>query len=393
MVIRCLRFPAPRAPEGLSGPAGALPCLGATLAERQDEAVRRVGLAFGPDDPAAGRVLIREDALVRPEAIAALIAAGEAAGRDLCWGVDGQAGELAGRLCLGLPAERLLVWLAPGGAMTEARVAASEQVRLPSQERALPIPLSVDGAPASLPVTDRLVLPMGHWCQALWANLLGLGPALWQGILGRNPVVALLRLAFAALRARSLRPERLLGKVLRRGRGCSVHPAAVVEGCWLGDGVQIGAGAVVRGSVLGDGAIVEDQALVEGCSLGPRARVQRQAMVKYSVLAEGCAFGGTMQLGVLDRGAVVKHSAVLMDMAWGRPVNVVVGDTKVEAPFGLLGVCVGEGSTLGAGVQVAPGRAVPSGLVIVSGGGSLLRRLPKGVRGLVEVRDGELVQR
>lgn len=393
-MIRGGRFPALRAPEGLAGPPGGLPCLGRTLGWHQEQALARAGAALAEgDDPSVGRVLVREDVLARPEAIRALIAAGQERGQDLSWGVDGEAGALRARLGLGQQEGPALVWLAPGGAASAERIQAAEAVIFPSKERLLPAPILQEGRAVGLPVTDRLVLPMGHWCQALWANLLGLGPFLWQEILGRNPALALLRLALAALRARSLQPERLLSRVVRRGRGCRIHPSAVVEAAHLGEGVRIGAGAVVRASVLGDGVVVEDQALVEGCSLGPGVLVQRQAMVKYSVLAEGAAFGGIMQLGVLDRRSLVKHTAVLMDMAWGGPVRVNVGESRVEAPFGLLGVCVGEGSTLGAGVQVAPGRWIPPGLAVAAGGDALLRRVRADLSGLCEVRGGELVPR
>lgn len=393
MVIDGGRFPAPRPPEGLSGPAGRLPWLGSPLDEQQARAFQRAGVALGQAREGAARVLVREDAAVRPEAVAALVAAGRAADRDLAFHLGGEAGALARRLALGREDEPLLVWLKPGGSADPDRIASARPVEIAPRERGLPMPLLVDGAPATLPVTDRLVLPMGHWCQALWANLLGLGPFLWQEILGRNPVIALARLALAAIRSLSLDPQCLLGRVRRLGRRARVHPAAVVEGGWLGEGAVVGAGAVVRASVLGPGVVVEDQALVEGCVLGAGARVQRQAMVKYSVLGEGAAFAGTMQLGVLDRRAMVKHGSVLMDMAIERSVSVDVGERRVEAPFGVLGVCVGEGSTLAAGVTVAPGRRVPPGLTVLTGGDAVVRSIPPGLSGLVEVRDGRLVPR
>lgn len=391
-MILAARFPAPRAPAGLSGPVAELPLLGGTLGSTQEAAFRRAGLRLveGTADEAAPRVLLREDALARPEALRALVAAGRKARKDLRWSLQGEAGELARSLSLGRPDEPLLVWLEAGGSASAARLAAAEAANLPSLERALPVPVVSQGR---LPITDRLVLPMNHWAQVLWANLLGLGPFLWQELLGRNPALALARLGWAALRSLSPRPERWMAHIGRRGRGCRVHPSAVVEASWLGEGVEVGAGAVVRAAVLGDGAVVEDQAMVEGCALGPRARVQRQAMAKYSVLGAGCAFAGTMQLGVLDAEAVVKHGAVLMDMALGAPVRVDVAGVRVDAPFGLLGVCVGRRATLSAGVVVAPGRVVPPELTVLPPSGQILRSIDPDLRGAAEVRDGRLVAR
>jgi len=163
-----------------------------------------------------------------------------------------------------------------------------------------------------------------------------------------------------------------------------------VEGCWLGDDVQIGANAVVRGSVLAAGATVEDLAVVEACVLAPGARVQRLGMVKYSVLGERAAHAGMMQLGVLDRDAAVKGGALLMDMAPGQEVRVSTASGLRAVPLGLAGVCVGAATVIGAGVGVAPGRRVPAGLEVVADPGRLVRRIPDGLTGRVTARNGTL---
>ncbi len=165
----------------------------------------------------------------------------------------------------------------------------------------------------------------------------------------------------------------------------------MVEGCWLGDDVDIGANAVVRASVLADGAAVEELAMVEGCVFGPGARAQRMAMVKYSVLAERAVCGGVSQLSVLDRDAAVKLTATLMDQGLGQGVRVQAGGTLRRAPIGLAGVCVGEGSVVGAGVQIAPGRCAPAGLEILPPPGNVVSRIPDDVSGKLVVRDGSLV--
>lgn len=223
-------------------------------------------------------------------------------------------------------------------------------------------------------VADAWVFPVGHWTQLLWANLLALGPFLWERLVGKGPA-ALPRLAWAAARAGSTAPEDVAARLNRLGPGARVHRSATVEGCVLGAGARVGAGAVVRGAVLGDDAVVEELALVEGSVIGRGARVQRLAMAKFSVIEDEAAFAGIGQLGVVGRGAVVKHGAILMDMAFGQAVRVRVGDALRAAPHGLCGVCVGDGATLAAGVRVAPGRAIPPGLEIILDPGVVLTRL------------------
>lgn len=143
--------------------------------------------------------------------------------------------------------------------------------------------------------------------------------------------------------------------------------------------------------MIADGCTIEDLALVEGCVLGAGARVQRQAMAKYSVLRERSAHGGTVQLGVLDREAAVKRTAVLMDQALGQRVQVVARGRRVEAPLGFAGACVGERTVLGAGVSVAPGRCLPPDLQLFASPDGVVRRVDPDLRGPATIRDGAVV--
>lgn len=391
------RFPRPGGLEGLAGPAGRVPWVGLPLQERQERAMLEVGVSVpdevpGPD--ARGRVLVREDVTLTHQAVTALIERGLAEGRDIAWKAGGRTGGFAGDIALG-DTGPWLVWLAPGGdADTEARVAAAEPVEFDPKERLLEfaVPRSQFGADVlELPLSDQVVLPTGHWLQLLWANLLGLPPFLWRTLAGRNVVAVAWNIGTAVLATRSVDPRVVSGRLWRKGRNCRIHPTAVVEGCWLGDNVDIGANAVVRASVLADGAAVEELAMVEGCVFGPGARAQRTAMVKYSVLAERAVCGGISQLSVLDRDAAVKLTATLMDQGLGQGVRVQAGGQLRRAPIGLAGVCVGEGSVVGAGVQIAPGRMVPAGLEILPPPGNVVSRIPADASGKLVVQGGTLV--
>lgn len=283
------------------------------------------------------------------------------------------------------------VWLArvAGGTPEErlARAEALPELTFDANERALP---GFDLPSGAVRIADAWVLPVGHWNQLLWANLLALGPFLWKKLVGTGPL-ALPRLAWSAIRAGSVAPEDVAARLNVLGRGARIHRNATVEGCVLGAGARVGAGAVVRGAVLGDDAVVEELALVEGTVIGRGARIQRLAMAKFSVVEEGAAFAGLMQLGVVGRRAVVKNNATLMDMAFGQDVRVKVGGHLVPAPHGLAGVCVGDGAVVASGVRVAPGRVIPPGIEVMLDPATILTRvdLPSGVVRAV-VRDGRL---
>ncbi|MDP2305070.1 MAG: hypothetical protein Q8P18_03500 [Pseudomonadota bacterium] len=275
----------------------------------------------------------------------------------------------------GTPAERM------------ARALAAPELRFDARERVLP-GVALPSGPVR--VADAWMFPVGHWTQLLWANLLTLGPFLWERLVGGG-VMAPVRIGWAALRAGSFAPEDVAARLNQLGPGARIHRTATVEGCILGARARVGAGAVVRGAVLGDDAVVEELALVEGSVLGAGARVQRLAMAKFSVIEAGAAFAGIMQLGIVGRGATVKHGAILMDMAFGQAVRVRVGSELRAAPHGLCGVCVGDGAVLASGIRVAPGRVIPSGLEILGDPAQVLTRLdlPPGC-GRAEARGGRL---
>jgi acetyltransferase-like isoleucine patch superfamily enzyme len=254
-----------------------------------------------------------------------------------------------------------------------------ERREIPAEERLLP-PLSLESGPLNLYVANSWAIPIRHWLQLLWANLLGMGPFLWSALVGSG-ARAIFRALWVFLKARSFNPYRLAAAATIRELGAEVHPTAVVEGCFLGKKARIGAGSVVRGCILGEGAVIEEMAIVEGSVLGPGSRIQRIGGLKFSVLEEAAVHAGLAQLGVIGRDAVIKHGVALMDMALGRGARVMAGGKLVDAPFGLAGVCVGPRAVIGQGVKIAPGRVVPAGVTILPATTDILTRLelPEGV--------------
>lgn len=388
-------FPCPHPLEGLVGPLGSRPFLGLPLAERQERAFIESGIEVVAEPPGEGVAVMayREDAALTPQAVRQLADKAAELGEDIRYVPGSRFGNLLADLGLGHD-EPLLVWLAPGSPVTQSRIEKARVEVFDPEERMIELPMPALDAGVEiveLPLSEYLVVPTWHWIQLLWANLLGLPQFLWRTLAGRNVAEVGWTLVWAAVRARSVTPARVGAQLNHRGKGCTIHPSAVVEGCWLGDDVTIGANAVVRASVIADGCTIEDLAIVEASVLGAGARVQRQAMAKYSVLRERSAHGGTVQLGVLDREAAVKRTATLMDQALGQRVEVRVGEGRMQAPLGLAGVCVGERTVVGAGVAVAPGRCLPPGLQVYASPASVVRRIDPDLRGPATVEDGSVV--
>ncbi|NOY27606.1 MAG: hypothetical protein GXP62_17210, partial [Oligoflexia bacterium] len=185
---------APRRPEGLAGEHADLPWLGLSLRERQERAFleRRFpvhpGVVGRDSDLAEGaRLLVRQDVALGGAAIEDAIALGKARGCDLVFRLGGRAGAFADEIALGRD-EPLLAYLFEGKPSLD-RIHAAQLVELDPKERIVEVPAPGEAGVAlvELPLTERLMLPAGHWLQLLWANLLALGPFLWRSLAGRNP--------------------------------------------------------------------------------------------------------------------------------------------------------------------------------------------------------------
>jgi len=379
--------------EGLGCAPGDALFLGRSVAERQERAFIAAGVRPGDDDPERERVVVANDVVVFQATIEGILELGRQKGEAVQIRPGGELERFLGEAELGRSGV-LAAYLPPGIPADAAALSALPTAELSGRERLLDMPVHHTQFGADLlqvPVSDALLFPVGHWLQLLWANLLGLGPFLWRGLAGPSLPHVIFNIGRAWLGALSIDPYRIGARLGRRGKGCRIHPTAVVEGCWLGDGVEIGANAVVRGCILADGAKIEELSVVDFSVLGKQALVQRQAMVRFCLLEHGCACAGQMQLGVLGSDAALKHGATLMDINYSQGVRVRAGGALHRAPLGLAGVCVGPRSIVGSGIKVASGRVVPPDLVVLPSPAQVLSRFPARLaKGTYSVKNGGL---
>lgn len=210
--------------------------------------------------------------------------------------------------------------------------------------------------------THSVAAPVGHWVELARTNLLAIGAQ----ALERPMALGCLALGWAVVRAASVNPFRVMSRLTRRGRGCTIHPTAVVEGCVLGDHVKVDAGAVLRGCIIGDHAQVEAMALAGFTVLGEGARLQRRASANLAVVYPGARIGGMFQLGVAGRGAAFKYGAIAADMNPSGPVRVATPDGLIAVDMGYQGICLGHESFVAANLVIAPGRLIEAKRSVVT---------------------------
>lgn len=267
-------------------------------------------------------------------------------------------------------------WIVPGVRLV-LRNETPQIVWMDAEEQVISLP--VPEAMRDRPEGDQIGLPkhpmmtIEHWAHLLWASqaagaLEARNATRWQG------VWALLR---AVMAARSINRWRVLGKLNRIGRGCDIHPTAVVEASTLGDGVVVGAFARVFGSQLGDGAVVMPGAQVEVSTLGAGATVAQQSVLRACVVYPDAFMSqSTLQACVVGQSTFMTQASYSLDFSFEGNVRVKLDGRLADSGTRFLGSAFGHRARVGAGIWLAPGREVPNDTTVVLDPGEIVCRPP-----------------
>ena len=259
---------------------------------------------------------------------------------------------------------------------------------------ATPPPAVLSHIQRPLRLGPAMVHGIHHWTHLGRVNQLALA-AIAEQIGVDLQQASLLRKIWAGVRtvarAGSLDPVRIAASLSTVGKGCQVHPTAVVEMSALADNVEVGAYAVLRGTTVGEGARIEEHATVIGSTLGAGARVGRYGMITWCTLFSGASVssGSGFQFSVFGPNSFVAMGATALDISFGRPVQVLHEGQMVDSGHHMLGVAVGARAVVGQGVRLQHGATVPAGMMLVRDGADLYRGGE--VAGVATVRNGLVV--
>ena len=228
----------------------------------------------------------------------------------------------------------------------------------------------------SFPLTPRVAIRLQHWAHILRANQLAMMAAV-ASLRERPKFVNLLAILWILVKSFPWGRQRIARALGRQGRRCDIHPTAVVEAAILGDRVKIGAHAVVRGSILGNGVVIEDFGLVQMSVLGDGAAVTNKSISNFNVLYPGAVLGHLgCQMSVLGHEAFVSTDSRIYDLKFDGNVQVEHNGKKIDSGARFLGACIGHRASVGAGVFVLHGLAVPNDAVLVKSPWDVVREVP-----------------
>ena len=221
--------------------------------------------------------------------------------------------------------------------------------------------------------TDAILIHVRHWVHLWLANLFCLGSELLDAFT-RNKLMFLVR----ALSALSFNKYRMFSRFVIKGKGCDIHPSAVVEGCILGNRVSIGAFSLVRGCILADGVKVNEHSIVALSVLGEGASTSPRGWTKFSVVYPNSNTPGHALQGCLvGRNVFMATPSYLYDLKIKGTIKVKHEGRLVDTKMSFLGSCVGHNAIVGPDTWIASGSEIPNGAVLVKKPSEIISSVPE----------------
>lgn len=168
---------------------------------------------------------------------------------------------------------------------------------------------------------------------------------------------------------------RLVGFFNRTGRRCRIHPSAVLEGCVLGDEVEVGAHAYLRGVVVGSGAVIREGSTIQGAVIGPQSYLVRCDVANAYVGARTVVTTSMLFNSLLGDETFIGGGVGFADyVRQGRDIDLRLPSGVESSGQRFLGCSVGDGCFIGAGLLFGPGEAIASGATVFNP--NLIRGVP-----------------
>ncbi len=278
-------------------------------------------------------------------------------------------------------------------ASTEA-LDALPPVRIEAEQMAFPIRPG-DMLPSTVEITftpaytDAVMIHICHWTHLWLANLMALGDTLF-----RTFTRSKLKLVLRTLSAFSLNKHKIASRFVVKGKGCDIHPSAVVQGCILGDRVSIGAHCLVQGCILGDGVKVNEHSILLGSIFGEDSSTSPRGWTKFCVVyPKSCTTGHALHGSVVGRNVFMASPAYLYDLKIKGTIKILHNGERVDTGLNFLGSCVGHEAIIGPDTWLASAMEVPNRAVVVKNPGEIITAIPDGLPEgeYLTVRNGKLM--
>lgn len=183
----------------------------------------------------------------------------------------------------------------------------------------------------------------------------------------------------------------LMERCNRIGKASRIHRTAILEGCVVGDGVEIGPYCYLRSSVIGDGAVLREKTSMKMSFVGEGGFVMGSDVVNSYVGAETAIVSPMLYNVVFGERGFLSGGSGFADFILGAgSIAASINGKDVPSRLSFLGSAVGDDCFLGANLIFAPGRTIPDGTRLLDNG--LIKSVPTAAGGTYVLSGAHLLQ-
>lgn len=183
----------------------------------------------------------------------------------------------------------------------------------------------------------------------------------------------------------------VMSKANKIGRKTRIHRTAILEGCVVGDGVEIGPYSYLRSSVIAEGAVIREKSSIKMSYIGQRAFIMGSDLVNTYIGAETSIFSPMVYNAVFgERGFLSGGSGFADFIVGAKSIPATIEGKQVASGLPFLASCVGDDCFIGANLLFAPGRSIPDGTNLLDHG--LIKAVPTKPDGTYVVSGTDVLQ-
>jgi acetyltransferase-like isoleucine patch superfamily enzyme len=236
-----------------------------------------------------------------------------------------------------------------------------------------------------LHLLDFYALQLGQWFDFMTAS------ALYAREYSAAVIHFLQRFLPAFVLRWLLRPARSGSRTNMIGKNCRIHATALLEGCVLGDNVEIGPFCRLRCAVIGDDVVIREHSSVSLSFVGEGSYVMGGDIVSSYIGAKSAILTRMLYHLVFGERSFIGGGSGFADFtAFGAEITACIGGQQIASGLRYLGSAVGDDCFIGSNLTFSPGRTIYDGMRILDH--NVIKDVPDAAGGVFVRSGAQLLQ-
>lgn len=174
------------------------------------------------------------------------------------------------------------------------------------------------------------------------------------------------------------------------GKRCRIHPTAILEGCVVGDDVEIGPYCYLRSSIVGNRAVIRERSTLKIAMLGEGTTINSTDITNCYIGSDSFILSPLLNV-VMGNRVFLAGGSGFADFIFGaKSISVTIDEQEYDSGLKFIGSAIGHDCFIGAGIGFAPGRTIPSRVSLMNN--NLIKNIPSDADAYYVANGSDLLQ-